>query len=91
MPEQAEQDAAPAADAGGGKAVKLGCSKCRMSRKGCSVCRVKAGLAPLATTHLSPRKCVLQTTCVKALVKVVMSVDPSLCFPALSRPLASRQ
>ena len=55
-PEQAVQDVAPAADAGGGKAVKLGCSKCRMSRKGCSVCRVKAGLGPLVKTHPSPRK-----------------------------------
>ena len=41
---------------GRGKAAKLGCSKCRMSRKGCSVCRVKAGLTPLSKTFPSPRR-----------------------------------
>ena len=31
---------------------KLGCSKCRGSKSGCSVCRVKAGLPPLASSAL---------------------------------------
>ena len=40
------------------RSTKLGCSKCRMSRKGCSVCRVKAGLTPLPKRlSVSPRKC----------------------------------
>ena len=40
------------------RSAKLGCSKCRMSRKGCSVCRAKAGLTPLPKRlSISPRKC----------------------------------
>ena len=73
-----EQDAA--AGAGKGKAVKLGCTKCRMSRKGCSTCRVKAGLAPLLNkTHPSPRRSALHAHRLLLLPGFV-NVDPVLCY-----------
>ena len=42
------------------RSAKLGCSKCRYTRKGCTVCRAKAGLTPLPKRlSVSPRKCAI--------------------------------
>ncbi len=48
--------------------VKLGCSKCRFSGKGCARCRVKAGLDPLTPKKATPAKEKKTEACESALL-----------------------